>query len=113
MKQEALHDFLNQMDIGLALENTAADHNRNICLTNKILAYAQAGLYIFATDTYGQSQFLNSLDYDAGIILKTSLEEALKNLNTQVLSTPIKVNRWQQAKLYSWDEEQLKITALL
>ena len=113
MTQEHLHTFLNQMDIGLALENVEADHNRNICLTNKILAYAQAGLYILATDTFGQAQFLTALDYKAGTIMRSTLQEALKKMDTQVLQTSAKYERWQKAKSYSWDKEQLKLKALV
>lgn len=113
MKQEDLHEFLSHMDIGLALENVMADHNRDICLTNKFLAYAQAGLYILATDTFGQTQFLNSLDYEAGAIIKTTLEETLLQLNKSELNTAAKRNRWQNAKSFSWENEQLKLKKLM
>lgn len=113
MMQKDLHKFLSQMDIGLALENAMADHNRNICLTNKILAYAQAGLYILATDTFGQNQFLNSLEYTAGIIMTSSLQVELQNLNRLELQSTTKIGRWEKAKSYSWDKEQLKLKALI
>lgn len=113
MQQDDLHAFLNQMDIGLALETTEADHNRNICLTNKILAYSQAGLYILATDTFGQRQFLNSLKYDAGTILSKTLQFELQNLNLLDLRHIAKIERWQKAKSFSWDKEQLKLKELV
>lgn len=113
MKMEDLHRLLSQMDIGLALEDPEADNNRNICLTNKILAYAQSGLYILASDTFGQSQFLSSLDYQAGIIINTSLGEALQNLDIKLLDIPSKTDRWEKAKSFSWENEQLKLKRLL
>ena len=113
MQQEDLHQFLSQMDIGLALENAQADHNRNICLTNKMLAYAQAGLYILATNTFGQSQFLNSLDYTAGVIMTASLQVELENVNKGELEWDAKIDRWQKAKSYAWDKEQLKLKTLV
>ena len=113
MKQEDLHEFLSQMDIGLALENVEADDNRNICLTNKFLAYVQAGLYVLATDTFGQSQFLNSLDYNAGLIMKSSLEKSLQDLDRNLLKTTAKIERWQNAKSFSWGKEQLKLQKLV
>ena len=113
MKQEDLHEFLNQMDIGLALENVEADDNRNICLTNKFLAYVQAGLYVLATDTFGQSQFLNSLDYNAGLIMESSLEKSLQDLDRNLIKTTAKVERWQNARSFSWDNEQLKLQKLV
>ena len=113
MNQEDLHDFLSQMDIGLALENGAADYNRNICLTNKFLAYAQSGLYILATNTFGQTEFLKSIDYDAGTIMETSLLNSLSHLDQNVLTMENKIERWQEAKLFSWENEQLKLKKLL
>lgn len=59
LPQEQLHRALSQYDVGLALENKAININRSICIANKFLAYYQAGLYILATDTEGQRQFLN------------------------------------------------------
>ena len=113
MKQEDLHEFLSQMDIGLALENVEADDNRNICLTNKFLAYVQAGFYVLATDTFGQSQFLSSLDYNAGLIMKSSLEKSLQDLDRNLLNTTAKIERWQNAKSFSWGNEQLKLQKLV
>ena len=49
--------FANQFDIGLALENKAPI-NRDICLTNKIFTYMQAGLAIIASDTTAQEDFV-------------------------------------------------------
>ena len=71
MFQENLHNFLATMDIGLALENKTGDGNRDICLTNKIIAYAQAGLYIFATNTFGQSHFLKQIGSNFGAYYKS------------------------------------------
>lgn len=113
MKQEDLHDFLSNMDIGLALENAEADFNRNICLTNKFLAYSQSGLYVLATNTFGQSQFLDSLDYNAGEIMEGSLQESIVNLNPNLLTTDSRIERWQNAKLFAWENEQLKLKKLL
>ncbi len=49
---------MSDFDIGLAIEDPTADENRNICLTNKIWSYFQAGLYIVATNTLAQQQFM-------------------------------------------------------
>ena len=58
VSQIELHEQLAQYDIGLALDLTNRDVNRDIALTNKILAYYQAGLYILATDTAAQKDFI-------------------------------------------------------
>lgn len=58
LTQKELHKKLSEFDVGIASEQTSSDFNREICLTNKIIAYAQAGLYILATDTKAQIEFL-------------------------------------------------------
>lgn len=60
MKQKDLHLALGQFDIGLALE-PAKDKNNELAISNKILAYLQAGLYVVATNTSGQQSFLHDL----------------------------------------------------
>lgn len=112
MKQDKLHEFLSQMDIGLALENAEADPNRNICLTNKILAYFQAGCYVVATDTFGQRHFMNTLKYEAGEIITSTLEETLLKLDRNILDINLKVDRWQNAKLFCWENEKFKLRSL-
>lgn len=113
LSQAALHDFLSTMDIGLALERADADSNRDICLTNKILAYAQAGLFILATDTYGQAQFLNTLSYQAGLLIEEDLVQSLTDITLQALDLQSKTKRWEFAKAFAWEEEQQHLLALL
>jgi glycosyltransferase involved in cell wall biosynthesis len=50
--------FASQFDIGLASESSTP-LNRDICLTNKIFTYIQAGLAIMASDTSAQVMLLN------------------------------------------------------
>jgi hypothetical protein len=59
MPQKQLHQFLAKFDVGLATD-IPVNRNREIALTNKILAYAQAGLFILAFDTQAQRSFLAS-----------------------------------------------------
>jgi hypothetical protein len=101
------------MDIGLALESKTADFNRDICLTNKILAYAQAGLYIFATDTFGQRDFLNALNYKAGQIIASDLSTTFSNFDPSLLDFENKMERWEHAISFSWEKEQQKLVKLL
>ena len=58
MQQSELHKILAQFDIGLALD-IPVDRNRDLAITNKLLAYLQAGLYVIATETSAQKDFLN------------------------------------------------------
>ncbi|WP_178990247.1 glycosyltransferase family protein [Winogradskyella schleiferi] len=112
MEQSKLHGFLAAMDIGLALE-PGKDLNNIIALSNKIIAYTQSGLYVLATDTFGQSQFLNALKYNAGKIMTSTLAETLQQVDTTILSQNKKIERWQNAKSFSWENEQLKLKQLL
>jgi glycosyltransferase involved in cell wall biosynthesis len=50
--------FASQFDIGLASESNTP-LNRDICLTNKIFTYIQAGLAIIASDTSAQVMLLD------------------------------------------------------
>jgi len=112
MPQADLHAFLGQMDIGLALE-PGKDENNKLALSNKILAYAQAGLYILATPTDGQTQFLNSLSYCAGELIPVDLVSSLNNLDKDKLNLASKQVRWEQAKEFSWEQEQKKLFKIL
>ncbi|TXD81367.1 glycosyltransferase family 4 protein [Subsaximicrobium wynnwilliamsii] len=109
MHQDKLHRFLSTMDIGLALENKDGDGNRNICLTNKFLAYAQAGLYIFATDTFGQKHFLEQIGNQFGVIIETSLKATLMQFDEQVLDHKNKIDRWEVAKNFSWEKQSERL----
>ncbi len=113
MNQEALHSFLGKMDIGLALEEVSVDLNRNICLTNKLLTYLQTGLYVLATNTFGQQQFLSSLEHTAGSVMSATLAYTLKNFDYKLLATDLKIERWKHAKCHSWDIEKTKLFSLL
>ncbi|HWD89990.1 MAG TPA: hypothetical protein VG367_17810 [Mucilaginibacter sp.] len=48
----------SKFDIGLAAENSTP-YNRDICLTNKIFTYMQAGLAIVASDTSAQIKLMS------------------------------------------------------
>jgi glycosyltransferase involved in cell wall biosynthesis len=60
LSQKKLHQQLALYDIGLALE-PAKDKNNELAVSNKILAYLQAGLFILATNTPAQVNLLSDL----------------------------------------------------
>ncbi len=66
LPQKELNLHLCHFDIGLAIELSTADFNRDICLTNKIFAYTQAGLFLMATDTSAQKQFIEEHNEKCG-----------------------------------------------
>jgi glycosyltransferase involved in cell wall biosynthesis len=71
LPQKELHLMLSTFDVGLALE-PGRDENNQLALSNKLLAYAQAGLFIVASHTKAQDLFLQEsrLAY-----VQTDLEE--------------------------------------
>lgn len=84
MSQQALHALLGDFDIGLALE-PAKDENNELAISNKMLAYLQAGLFVVASNTKAQESYLDEMPdngtcfnikkNDAGIVLKKILGE--------------------------------------
>lgn len=62
VRQSELHQRLGGFDIGLAID-VVADRNRELAITNKILAYLQAGLFMAVTETEAQCAFMS--DYPA------------------------------------------------
>jgi hypothetical protein len=113
--QTQLNRMLSQFDVGLALEIESQDYNRQICLTNKIWAYFQAGLYIFASDTPAQQQFmethnehgkLSSLD---SIALHETVQDMLKNKDEIRRQ---KAHRFEAVKPYAWEVEQEKLKSI-
>ena len=57
VRQSELHQRLGGFDIGLAID-VVADRNRELAITNKILAYLQAGLFLAVTETEAQRSFM-------------------------------------------------------
>jgi hypothetical protein len=108
MLQSELHKCLSKYDVGLALDLTSRDVNRDLALTNKILAYFQAGLYILATDTSAQKDFL---DQYAGYGRLTrqdsaSLLEGMNAIGRDILSIRSAAGkRFTDARAHCWETE--------
>jgi hypothetical protein len=108
LQQQELHAALSSFDIGLALEDRQANLNRDLCITNKLLAFFQAGLYIVASDTSAQRAFFEQFP-DHG---QVSSREALKDSATFLalwrqrneLREQAK-KRFQQASIYDASKE--------
>ena len=112
LPQEKLHHALAKYDIGIALEDALSNFNRDICLTNKILAYFQSGLYILASSSRSQKAFLESRPGHGQITglseneLFNSFKEIIRNKEI-ILAT--KNDRYQRASEYSWEKESKKL----
>jgi hypothetical protein len=79
LPQKDLFLELCKYDVGLALE-PGKDLNNNLAISNKIIAYYQSGLYILATDTLGQTEFMNKLVMHGETTSLTNLQNRLKQL---------------------------------
>ena len=114
MDQKSLHMMLSNFDAGLAIE-PGKDFNNELALSNKMLAYLQAGLYIVATDTIEQKRFLS--DYPShGIVIKkdfSDLEKVLLNLYGDISNVRrLATQRHENADAISWDVVS-KVTAAI
>lgn len=111
-----LHITLAEFDIGLALESIEQDQNRDICLTNKIWAYAQAGLFVMATNTSAQKLFINENPW-AGLIVgqkKVEIEPKVNWLlgNIEKIRKE-RIIRFEMAKDLSWEKEGEKLKKVI
>jgi hypothetical protein len=115
MPQAELNQFVCNFDIGLAIELVSSDFNRDICLTNKIFTYAQAGLYIFATNTSAQKQFIEQ-NPKLGMISNQTIPEMEQNLLSifdnidRIRAT--KKERFDFAQNLAWEKESDKLNGL-
>ena len=114
LSQIDLHKKLNQFDVGLAIENIEEDLNRSLCLTNKIWAYFQAGLYILATDTIAQIEFMNAYPTHGALskLEYNSFNEAVSNIldnGDEIIRG--KESRFDIASKNGWESESNKLLA--
>lgn len=113
----ALIEFAAQFDIGLALENRTP-YNRDICLTNKIFTYLQAGLAVIASDTVAQKEFMQA-NNKAGFVYPNGDAEALARLISNLYADRNLLNQIQNQALtlahntYNWETESQKLFAVV
>lgn len=119
MNQADLHLELCSYDVGLAIEQTiqANDNgNKELCLSNKIFSYLLAGLYIFATDTPAQKEFMET-HKDHGLISgQSSADMTLtveKIINSFHEIRENKHSRFIDAQKFGWENESEKLKSLL
>lgn len=106
MSQAALHQQLQHYDIGLAVEDMHANANRNICLTNKLWAFFQAGLYLLATPTDAQRYFLEQHPLHGELLLQGQTDHVINGLVQRKEELfALKSKRYQQAFRLNWEKE--------
>jgi hypothetical protein len=112
LPQKELNRKLSEFDVGLAIELSSADFNRDICLTNKIFSYAQSGLYILATNTSAQKIFINE-NPQLGCVgeqavwgFETEIRKIIDNI-TQIRRK--KSERFEHSSKFAFENESRKI----
>lgn len=119
MSQSELHNELCKYDIGLAIEQSDQKNdngNRALCLTNKIFSYLLSGLYIVASDTPAQVEFMQN-HQEHGIAVGQTTKDFIPIINMIIDNiNPIRENktgRYETAKIFGWENEQQKLQSLL
>lgn len=110
LKQKGLHKRLSEFDCGLAIE-PGKDANNDLAISNKMLAYFQAGLFIVASNTTGQSQFLQAhaghgIVIDLHAWIKEEIQKVIANKEELRHNA---IDRFKKAAGYSWDQESRKL----
>ena len=106
---DELFKFAARFDIGMATE-TAPNLNRDICLTNKIFTYIQAGLAIIASDTQAQRLFLEQYPATGSLYQKddaTSLANCIMEYaeNPESLTQTKQMNYQLGQTELNWENE--------
>ena len=112
LSQVELNKELSKYDVGLALEDKEADLNRNLCLTNKIWAYFQAGLFILASDTDAQTDLLSSHP-NHGKLMSFEQKEMADTIKTTIIQKDTirskKEERFETAKQECWENDSMAL----
>lgn len=115
MEQQELHNQLSNYDVGLALEISEVDLNKQLALSNKIFAYLQAGLFVVATDTEAQKQLLQQYP-DHGLINEQTAEGLTKSiifvLDHLTYIRAEKEKRFHNAINLAYEREEQKLLTL-
>jgi len=104
--------FAGGFDIGMASEQ-GMPHNRNICLTNKLFTYIQAGLPVLVSDTKAQTALMQEYDVE-GILYKNNDLSAIADAllyyqnNREALAAGKKHNYQLGQTVLNWGVEKEK-----
>jgi glycosyltransferase involved in cell wall biosynthesis len=112
LPQPALHEVLRSYDIGVACEISAHDENKQMALSNKILAYKQAGLFILATNTPGQQDFLSNFPEESLVVsqeVEAFTQAIAKLVENKDTIRATRTQRYASGKIISWEKEAAKL----
>lgn len=114
---DQLLSFISRFDIGLATE-ISQPLNRDICLSNKIFSYIQAGLAVLASDTTAQKQLVSTWPQIGKLYDKNSIENltaCIKDFyaDRELLSS-CKKNAFELGQTaLNWETESIKFLSLI
>ena len=104
-------NFASKYDIGLAME-TGKPLNRDICLTNKIFTYNQAGLAILATDTSAQKDLLTRYPNMGLIYKRNDLKDLMIKLSYYLDGENLRITKEKSYQygqdILNWETESKK-----
>lgn len=109
--------FAQQFDIGLATE-TGIPFNRDICLTNKIFTYNQAGLAILASNTIAQVALLAQYP-NMGLIYERNNHFDLEIKLNELLSDSKQLLKYKKhsflygSTVLNWEKEGFKFLSIV
>ncbi len=117
LSHDDLNAGLSSYDIGIASE-PGKDLNNSIALSNKIFAYAQAGLAILASNTLAQKLFMETYS-GMGYVYQIGEVEVIKRLLSNfhhdrelLLASKQRAIQYAEAEL-NWEIESIKLKKLL
>ena len=113
--QSALHEFLCDFDIGVACD-VPLNINRDLALTNKLIVYAQAGLFILATHTKAQDKFLEESELE--YVQVNPDVESYKNVLFTLITKKreienSRVNRFDNGLKFCWNENSMLLKKII
>jgi glycosyltransferase involved in cell wall biosynthesis len=111
MSQSALHFEMSNYDIGLACDYPV-NRNREIALTNKIIVYVQAGLWLLAINTPAQEQFIEDEGF-FGSLVSYNRVEISKELNQLIKIKKYgnfkRLEQFKKGSSLSWEKISLPL----
>lgn len=117
MPEEELMIFIQQHDIGLALEKSMT-RNRDLCRTNKLYTYPLCGLWTIASNTSAQAEFFKE-NSEAGCIIDLDDPNSIENVmnwatsnREELLQRRINALTLAKEKL-NWERESLRLQECL
>jgi hypothetical protein len=110
MPQADLHQFLATMDVGISSDQPV-DQNREIAISNKVIAYLQAGLFVLASNTQGHIRILQEQQHRS-ITYRNTIEE-IQRMIQQLITLKQKIKQRNQTMrppyFESWEQSRLEL----